>query len=164
MTEVKKPSRMFFLDNLKSLLMILVILHHTMITYGAQGGAPYADKYSLIPDGTLLIAAVKPFYYNGLWEEIYFRGLLFSLLLTRLPVGTAIVLSALFFTFSHYDLLRSAGSLDPAFLIGQLSAVYAMGLVLAYMFWRTCSIWPGVLFHSLSSGSAYMTAYLARNW
>ena len=36
-TEVKSPTRLFFIDNLRILLTILVIMHHTMITYGALG-------------------------------------------------------------------------------------------------------------------------------
>ena len=46
MTEEKKTTRMFFLDNLKILLTILVILHHTMITYGAAGGWYFYDPNS----------------------------------------------------------------------------------------------------------------------
>ena len=38
-----KPARMFFLDNLKILLVILVIMHHTMMTYGDLGDWYFKD-------------------------------------------------------------------------------------------------------------------------
>ncbi len=41
--EEKKPTRMFFLDNLKILLTILVIMHHTMMTYGVLGDWYFKD-------------------------------------------------------------------------------------------------------------------------
>ncbi|MFX1376306.1 MAG: acyltransferase [Promethearchaeota archaeon] len=43
MEEEKKPSRMYFIDNLRILLTFLVIMHHTMITYGASGSWYYID-------------------------------------------------------------------------------------------------------------------------
>ena len=43
MTEEKKPTRMFFLDNLRILLTILVIMHHTMMTYGVLGDWYFKD-------------------------------------------------------------------------------------------------------------------------
>lgn len=37
MNEVEKPIRLYFIDNIRILLTILVIMHHTMITYGSHG-------------------------------------------------------------------------------------------------------------------------------
>ncbi len=36
-----KKTRLFFVDNLRLLLTIVVILHHLAIIYGASGDFPY---------------------------------------------------------------------------------------------------------------------------
>ncbi|EHQ27687.1 acyltransferase family protein [Mucilaginibacter paludis] len=47
-----QPSKLFYIDNIKVLLTILVILHHTLVTYGAPGGWYYTQKATHI--GALL--------------------------------------------------------------------------------------------------------------
>lgn len=42
-----RPNKLFYIDNIKVLLTILVILHHTVITYGGVGGWYYVQKSSL---------------------------------------------------------------------------------------------------------------------
>lgn len=111
---------------------------------------------------TLLVSGVKPFYFNGLWEEFYYRGLLLSLLIARVRVWPAIVISSLMFTLGHYDLFMGAGGMEISLLAERLFGVLGLGIVTAYVCWRSGSVWPGVLFHCLSSGSAYLTTYLVR--
>jgi glucans biosynthesis protein C len=43
LSEEKTPMRMFFIDNLKILLTVLVIMHHTMMTYGDLGDWYFKD-------------------------------------------------------------------------------------------------------------------------
>src|SRR5215472_15484641 len=42
-TPPAKSSRLFFIDHLRVLLIILVIMHHLAITYGAAGSWYYQD-------------------------------------------------------------------------------------------------------------------------
>lgn len=69
MTEEKKSTRLFFLDNLKILLTFLVIMHHTMITYGAAGGwyfyDPNTDEVSTII--LTIFAALNQGFFMGLF-------------------------------------------------------------------------------------------------
>jgi hypothetical protein len=62
---------MFFLDNLRVFLTILVVLHHTAITYGAEGGWFY---YATVSEGLedpltsvilTLIAAINSSFFMG---------------------------------------------------------------------------------------------------
>lgn len=46
MQPAKAPSKISYIDNLRVLLTVLVILHHTCITYGAPGGWYFYDKTS----------------------------------------------------------------------------------------------------------------------
>lgn len=150
----------FVISNRHVALMVLTTL--PFLVSGLRSADYYRIRFESVPDIDLLLMTVKPFYFNGLWEELYYRGLIFSLLLTRMPVAAAAAVSALIFTFSHYDLLKTAGSADLSLLGQQLAGIWGLGLVTAYAFWRTASIWPGVVFHSLTSGAAYLTGYLAR--
>jgi uncharacterized protein len=72
-------------------------------------------------------------------EEIFFRGFVFPGLRHRMPVGAAIVISSLLFAIAHAD----PGSF-PVLLI--------IGLALAFIRWRTASIWPGMFLHMLNNG------------
>ncbi len=84
-------------------------------------------------------------------EEIFFRGLLMTLL-AKLSNGMgAILLSALGFAALHYDPLFSTG-LSHAYIFG-------MGILLAASTVATRSIWPSVLVHSVNnSGVVYAVA------
>jgi len=61
----KLPQRIDYIDRLKVLMIILVILHHTFITYGAPGGWYYTQKTTqqaaLIPM-TLFVAVNQSFF------------------------------------------------------------------------------------------------------
>jgi membrane protease YdiL (CAAX protease family) len=123
-----------------------------------------AQYFASVSEAALFVAAVKPFYFNGFWEELYFRGLLLSLLLTRLRVGLAVAVSAVIFALSHYDLIKAAAIIDFHQFLTQLFVVFVLGLVTASVCWRSGSLWPAILFHSCSSGLVYLTALIARNW
>ena len=60
-----QPKKLFYIDNLKILLTVLVILHHTVITYGGPGGWYYAQKSTktaaLIPM-TMFVAINQAFF------------------------------------------------------------------------------------------------------
>jgi len=69
MTEENKPTRMFFLDNLKILLTILVVMHHTMITYGAAGWWYFRDPNTDMLSATILsiLAGINQAFFMGLF-------------------------------------------------------------------------------------------------
>ena len=84
---------------------------------------------------TLLVAVfIAPFC-----EEIFFRGFVFQGLRRGMPVGWAIMLSALLFGVAHAD---------P----GSFAVLFIIGVALAFLRWRTKSIWPGMILHMLNNG------------
>jgi hypothetical protein len=66
------PTKINYIDNLRVLLTILVILHHTCITYGAPGGWYFYDKTS---NETALI----PMTWLVATNQSFFMGLFFFL-------------------------------------------------------------------------------------
>jgi CAAX protease family protein len=81
-------------------------------------------------------------------EEIFFRGFVFPGLLRGMSPGWAIVLSALIFAVAHAD---------P----GSFAVLFFIGLALAFVRWRTDSLWPGILLHLLNNGVGALLIVLA---
>ena len=82
MQPVTSSSKINYIANLRVLLTILVILHHTCITYGATGGWYYYDKTS---DETAtmfmtLFVAVNQSFFMGFF---FFLSALFILYMCR---------------------------------------------------------------------------------
>jgi uncharacterized protein len=95
---------------------------------------------------TLVVAVIiAPFC-----EEIFFRSFVFKGLQRGLPLGWAILISALLFTLAHGD---------PA----SAPVLFFIGLALAFLRWRTRSIWPGIMLHMLNNGLGALTIILAMN-
>ena len=60
-----KKEKIYYIDNLRVLLMILVILHHSFITYGAPGGWYYVEatkKLGALIPMTLFVATNQSFF------------------------------------------------------------------------------------------------------
>lgn len=80
----------------------------------------------------LLVGAVLA----PLVEEIFFRGFLFQGFRARYGWKMSMLLSSAIFGIAH---------LDPASLI----PTFILGILLAYLYHRTNSIWPGVILHAM---------------
>ena len=78
-------------------------------------------------------------------EEVFFRGFLFRALAPRLGFFVAATASAALFSATHLD----AALAGPAFL---------SGVVFAWVYWRTGSLWPSVLAHTTQNAIAFGVA------
>ena len=72
-------------------------------------------------------------------EEILFRGFLFASLLSKMSPFTAAFVSSLIFAILHFY--------SP---FGVLSIVI-FGMIMCWVYQRTGSLWPCILFHALSN-------------
>jgi membrane protease YdiL (CAAX protease family) len=84
----------------------------------------------------LVAVVVAPFV-----EEIFFRGFLFQGFRQKYGWMRAMLLSSAIFAAAH---------LDPASLI----PTFILGLVIAYLYQRSNSLWPGIILHFLVNGSS----------
>lgn len=92
---------------------------------------------------TLLVAVfVAPFC-----EETFFRSFVFMGFARAMPLIWAIIFSALVFGVAHAD---------P----GSFAVLVIIGLALAFLRWRTHSIWPGMILHALNNAIAAITVVL----
>lgn len=86
--------------------------------------------------------------FAPLVEEIFFRGFLFQGFRQRYGWINSMLLSSAIFAAAHLDL----ASLIPTFILGS---------VLAYMYHRSNSVWPGIILHFLVNALGMCSAYVA---
>ena len=88
---------------------------------------------------TLAVSLMEYVLFAPVFEELAFRGLLFGLLRRRYQWWPAAMLSATLFALAHgYG------------LIGFLS-VFWSGLIWAWAYERTGSLWPGIIGHAINN-------------
>ena len=80
----------------------------------------------------LAVAVIAP-----ISEEIIFRGFTFRWLQGRLPLWAAVLVSAAIFSAAH------AGWAEPTLYL----PVFLGGVLLAYVYAKSRSVWPGVIIH-----------------
>jgi membrane protease YdiL (CAAX protease family) len=86
-----------------------------------------------------LIIIVTNVFLTPLVEELLFRGVLYQALRRRMPVGSAILISALIFSAMHLSLV-----LFIPFTL--------MGIILAAVYERSGSLIPTILLHACNNG------------
>lgn len=79
-------------------------------------------------------------------EEIFFRGFVFQGFRQKYGWTSAVLVSSAIFAVAH---------LDPVSLI----PTFILGLVLAYLYHRSNSLWPGILLHFLINGFSLCAAF-----
>ena len=101
----------------------------------------------LEPGGYMVIALLPP-----LVEEMVFRGCVLKSLLEWKPEKKwlMIALSALIFSLVH---------MNP----GQMPHTFIIGLLLGWMYMRTRSIVPGVVYHWVNNSAAYVIFHVYHN-
>ncbi|PER49469.1 CPBP family intramembrane metalloprotease [Bacillus thuringiensis] len=89
---------------------------------------------------TVLIAFVSAAIISPIYEEIFYRGFLYRWLRTRFGIIGAILLSSLIFTIVHIPTYNA------------MPVNFLSGIVFAWAYERTNSIWPSVIIHGLTNG------------
>lgn len=106
--------------------------------FGSVRGARPAEFLMVMLSGAV-IAPVA--------EELFFRGFVFRAYLDQKGTRRAFLYSAALFAGVHLNL--------PAF-----PPILAMGLLLAFFYYRTGSVIPGMVAHSFNNAAAFLLLYL----
>lgn len=126
---------------------MVIIVHNLILTrLGVQTQGDQISKlFQLLntPVWFFLVGALLA----PLVEEIFFRGFLFQGLRARYGWVSGILLSSGIFAVAH---------LDPASLI----PTFILGCLLAYLYHRSNSIWPGVILHVLVNTFGLISVYV----
>ena len=130
---------------------ILIILHNLLLfglgvdTQGEEIEKMFAGLDS--PFWFFIVGAV----FAPLVEEIFFRGFLFQGFRARYGWPVGMLLSSAIFAAAHLDLV----ALIPTFILGN---------VLAYVYHRSNSVWPGIFLHFLVNAFGLFSAYFATHY
>lgn len=106
------------------------------------------QKLFLSHEGPFLVVMVALVgIMPGICEELFFRGYVQTRLLARFPPLVAIGTTSLLFSIAH---------LDPIHAV----AVFPLGVWLGVITWRSQSIWPAVLGHTINNSAAVLLTQL----
>jgi membrane protease YdiL (CAAX protease family) len=100
--------------------------------------------------GLLLLALLVTAVAAPICEEVFFRGMLFRLLRTRVPLWAAVLLSAMAFGLAH-----ASPAVSPALL----PTFMYMGIVLVVVYLRTGWLTNNILLHAASNAIATVAVY-----
>src|SRR5207245_2237061 len=152
----RPPERLRWLDLVPVLLftvlrVILVIA--LVVTHGLAAPGHARQPFIQHPPGlsVLALALLVTAVAAPLCEEAFFRGMVFRLLSTRVPVWAAVVLSAAAFGLAHASPAVSVALLPVFPYLG-------VGLALAYAWSR--SLTNAVLLHSLNNAVGTVAVYV----
>ena len=125
----------------------IILIHNLVITgLGIDiQGDKIVDIFSAIESpGWLILALVV---VAPLVEEIFFRGFLFQGFRKQYGWKVAMLLSSAVFAAAH---------LDPVAFI----PTFVLGIVFSYVYHRSNSVWPGVIFHFLVNAFSTCSVYM----
>ena len=94
-----------------------------------------------------LIYAAVSMALVGFVEELIFRGFLFKAMLKDGDVKTAVIVSSVTFGLGHIMNLLTGQDLIET--LSQVVFAVAVGFVFTFVFYKSGSLWPGILAHSL---------------
>lgn len=116
------------------LYQLLISFFHLSLQTNDQAILQESKNAPISTYATLLVSVVVA----PVCEEMFFRSFLFMGLLRIFPLWAAILLSAFLFAVAHVD-------------IGSFAVLFIIGLALAFVRWRTRSLWPSILLHMLNN-------------
>lgn len=105
-----------------------------------------ADSFDIMQSGSLGIFGIA--IAGPILEELLFRGAITKVLLQKYSPVKAIIISALIFGIFH---------LNPA----QILAAFLIGLLLAWVYYKTGSLIPCILIHIINNS---LSVYLGANY
>jgi uncharacterized protein len=125
-----------------SLLLTLLLQHYGLTLPGFAPQSSYLTLFGNNPWGivSLILTALV---IAPLIEEILFRGYLLENLKVNWGTKSALFVSAAFFALFHFQL-------------GSFFFLYLLGLLLGWIYLKSNSIWPCVIFHIVNNGLALL--------
>lgn len=133
------------------LLILPIILALSILTEGLVSLIPmpqkiqefFASMVQLNIYGYLTIGIAAP-----ILEELIFRGIVLKAFLKKYEPSKAIMWSAVIFGVAHLNPWQFV----PAFLIG---------VFIGWIYWKTQSIWPGIIIHFVNNSFSFALGYWA---
>ena len=122
---------------------VAIIVYGLVLTVlGAEGAVPEQEQLEELFESraVLPLTGVATVLVAPLAEEVFFRGFIFSGLVRPFGLVGAMVISGLLFGAFHVTGLETVGLVLP---------FGAIGVLFAWLYYRTGSLWPSVATHFL---------------
>ncbi len=134
------------------LFLILLINFMWELLRQQLGWAAQPDFLPLFGSGIrgLMLALFLGGVVAPLAEEIFFRGFLYAGLRSRWGTVWGVIASSLIFALVH---------LSPTVIL----PIFLMGVVLAFVYTYSGSLWPSILLHGTINAMAFVGSYLSSN-
>lgn len=116
--------------------IVMVLTSYIGNTYDNSKTEAIQDNVTVF---SIFIAFASAVIISPVYEEIFYRGFIYRWLRARSGVGGALIWSSLIFTVAHIPTFNAM----PANFLG--------GIILAWAYERTNSIWPAVWVHGLTN-------------
>lgn len=132
-------------ENLLSALLARLISTKNLETLKNLGSSVNAAvMFTEMPgSGMKALFAIAGAIAAPIGEEVFFRGFLYNALRIRLNVKLAIILSGLAFALIHASPLA-------------VIVIFPMGMLLAYIYERTRSLWVTIIIHAVNNGLSFL--------
>ncbi len=126
------------------LLFVVTGIVYRVNVYGLAGisGVSVFFKY---PEFPVLLGRILKHLTLPLGEELFFRGVLFTMLSLRLSVAKALILSSLLFSASHLNLAKSFSEEEFVRYIG----FFLNGCAYCLLFKKYKNLFPSIAAHSM---------------
>jgi membrane protease YdiL (CAAX protease family) len=98
--------------------------------------------FDTLEPGWKIAIAISTIVLAPMFEEVFFRGLLQSMLRNYLRPWPAILLASTLFMMMHWGVWHT------------WPALFALSLVLGYNYERCGRLWPAILIHALNNATA----------
>ena len=125
------------------LCSIVILLSAFGIALFSSWNSETAWEQILPPTSWSLSYAIIP----GIFEEVAFRGLILTFLMTKYKPNTSIFISSLLFGLAHS--VNVLFGQDIIITLAQLGFAFFLGILLAYIVFKTNSLIPAILIHYL---------------
>jgi membrane protease YdiL (CAAX protease family) len=130
---VKPLSRNILIGLLMAILTLTAILLASLLT------RHFVFDWSYVP----ALRWVKGLT-RGIWEEVFFRGIILVLFMRAFPLRRAVFLSAFLFAVIHLNPNPMAINIEA---IVDVVSIFFMSLLFAYLVLKTGSLLPAIVFH-----------------
>jgi len=88
---------------------------------------------------------------RGIWEEVFFRGIILVLFMRVYPLRKAVFLSTFLFAVVHLNPM----AINPEMMVDVVS-IFFMGLLFTYLVLKTGSLLPAIVFHYIHDIFVYL--------
>ena len=125
-------------------IFAVIQLCGSLVYYSMHPGKYVFDlsRHSLLGSGSII---------SGIFEELVLRGVIVAILLGAFPKVKAVIISAIIFGCLHLLNIPNP-EYTTVWVLAQTIWAFGLGLMYAYLFVTTRTIWPPIILHYLISG------------